>query len=421
MKTGIFVAGTLAGLAVAQPHQHRRHHHEARQVVDVVTDEVVVTATAPDVVVYVNEEGAPLYTSTMGQASATEAPAEASTWPTWGQSSWAAPSTYAASSSVAASSYVAPSPSTSETPAPAPTSSTSVYVAPPAPSTTEAPSSYAPASSSSAPAPSSSSSSGSSGSSGYGLSYSPYNSDSSCKTQDQVNTDFDMISGYGMIRIYGTDCNQVSTVLSAASAKGMKLFAGVFDITQVSSEIQTIIDAANGNWDSFDTISIGNEGVNDGTYTVSAVVAAIGTARSMLSSAGYTGKVVTVDTFVAIMANPALCQASDYAAANCHAFFDNTVTADQAGAYVLSQAEGVSQACGGMDTVITESGWPSQGEANGVAVPSESNQQAAISSLKSSFSSNIILFTAFNDMWKTNTAETFDAEQYWGIMGNAPS
>ncbi|KAK4946877.1 Cell surface mannoprotein mp65, partial [Elasticomyces elasticus] len=126
--------------------------------------------------------------------------------------------------------------------------------------------------------------------------------------------------------------------------------------------------------------------------------------------------IVTVDTFVAIIANPELCRASDYAAANCHAFFDGGVTAQGAGAFVLSQAQAVSKACGGKNTVITESGWPSQGNANGAAVPSLSNQKDAINSLKSHFSSNMVLFTAFNDMWKKNNAGTFGAEQYWGII-----
>ena len=201
----------------------------------------------------------------------------------------------------------------------------------------------------------------------------------------------------------------------------MKLFAGVYDISDVTSEVQTIISAAQNNWDAIDTISIGNEAVNSGTATVDEVVSAVKTARSLLSAAGYSGKVVTVDTFNQIIANPQLCQVSDFAAANCHAFFDSGITADQAGSYVKNQAQQVQSACGGMDTVITESGWPSNGDNNGAAVPSEANQQAAISSLRSAFSDNLVLFSAFNDYWKQNFAGSFNAEQYWGIYGNAPA
>ena len=67
-----------------------------------------------------------------------------------------------------------------------------------------------------------------------GMAYSPYNADGSCKTQDQVNKDFEPLNDYSMIRIYGTDCDQVTTVGNAAKAKGMKLFTGIFDIDQVN-------------------------------------------------------------------------------------------------------------------------------------------------------------------------------------------
>ena len=223
-----------------------------------------------------------------------------------------------------------------------------------------------------------------------------------------------------MIRIYGTDCDQTATVLTAVKAKGMKLFAGVYDVNNLNAEVQQIVNAANGDWSNFHTVSIGNEGVNNGAYSVDQVVSAIGTARSTLQAAGYTGNVVTVDTFVAMIANPELCQASDYAAAICHPFFDGGVSAEDAGQFVLGQAQRVSEACGGKDTMITETGWPSDGETNGKAVPSQDNQVAAVNSIRTAFSNNVVLFSAFNDKWKQNNPSTFGAEQYWGIYGDAP-
>lgn len=58
---------------------------------------------------------------------------------------------------------------------------------------------------------------------------------------------------------------------------------------------------------------------------------------------------------------------------------------------------------------------------NGVAIPSPENQQAAIASIKESFPNNAILYSSFNNMWKKDSASTFGAERYWGILGNAPS
>lgn len=416
MKAGLLSIAALSAVAIAQPHNHRRHQHVKKQDVDYVveTETSYATATAPGAVVYVDGNGNPISTSIQGQAAATSA-------------AQAPPAAYSAPAPVSSSQAPPPPPAytapASSTQAPAPPAYTA-----PASSSAAAPAPYSPpasSSSSSAPAQTSSSSSGSgssdSGSSGYGITYSPYNSDNSCKTQDQVNKDFESINGYGWVRIYGTDCNQASTVISAASAKGMKTFAGIYDINQVEDSVNLIKEAVNGDWSKIHTIAVGNEGVNAGTYTVPQVKAAVDNARSCLSAVGYTGKIVTVDTFVAIIANPDLCEVGDYVAANCHAFFDGGVTADKAGDFVVQQAQRVSAACNGKDTMITESGWPSSGSSNKLAVPSTENQKAAVDSLKSSFSSNLILFTAFNDYWKQNNAGTFGAEQYWGIYGNCPS
>ena len=417
MKAGLLSFAGLSALAVAQPHrQDHRHLHKKDVVYDVVTETEMATATAPNAVVYVDHHGAPMWTSWGGRPDSypTEAPAAPE------EPTDYAPAPEPTSES---SSYVAPAPTTTEAPAP---SSYAEETQAPAPSSyseetqAPAPSSSAEETSSSAPAPTSAPDSGS-GHAGISITYSPYNADGTCKDQDQVNMDFEQINGYGMVRTYGTDCNQTATVLNAASAKGMKLFAGIFDINDVSGGVSDIIDATNGDWSSIHTVSVGNEGVNNGQYSVDQVVSALNSARGQLSSAGYNGNVVTVDTFVAMIANPQLCEASDYAAANCHAFFDGGVTAEEAGDFVVSQAQRVSEACGGKNTMITESGWPSQGESNDKAVPSEENQRAAISSLKGAFSDNLILFNAFNDQWKSDNSGTFGAEKFWGMYGNAPS
>ena len=393
MKAGLLSVAGLSALAVAQPHGQAHRHLHKKDVV--VTETQMATATAPRAVVYVDANGNQLYTSWGGDSN---------TQPTQAPEPYSAPEEEE---------------ETTSSPAPQPT-----------PETTEAPApSYAEPTTSAAPAPTSTSSGSDSSegsdssidASGYSIVYSPYNADGTCKDQSQVDMDFEQISGYSMVRTYGTDCNQTATVLTAARAHDMKLFAGIFDISNIDGEVSNIIDATNGDFSNIHTISVGNELVNNGQYSASDVVSAMNNARGQLSGAGYNGNIVTVDTFVAMIANPELCEASDYAAANCHAFFDGGVSAEGAGDFVLSQAQQVSKACGGKNTWITESGWPTQGESNGAAVPGTANQRAAIDSLKSAFSGNLILFTAYNDMWKSNNAGTYGAEQFWGMYGNAPS
>lgn len=253
-----------------------------------------------------------------------------------------------------------------------------------------------------------------------GVSYSPYNADNSCKSASQVASDFNLIQGFSVIRLYGTDCNQVANVLAASKNKGISLFLGIFDLTNIASECKTITDAVKGDWSHIHTVSVGNELVNNGAASVGQVTAAIGQVRSTLQAAGYHGPVVTVDTMVAMKANPELCHASDYCAINCHAFFDGNVAADGAGAFVLDWTHQVSQAAGGKPVVVTETGWPTQGDPNNKAVPSKPNHDVAIASIKESLKQNVILYSAFNDLWKKDSGATHNAEKFWGILGNAP-
>lgn len=251
-----------------------------------------------------------------------------------------------------------------------------------------------------------------------GVSYSPYNGDNSCKSTQQVATDISKISGYQVIRLYGTDCDQVANVLAATQGSNMKLFLGIFDIAQVQREVETIANAVHGDWSRVNAISVGNEMVNKGTNP-GTVIGAIGQARGVLKTHGYSGPVTSVDTMVAMVNHPEICKASDFCAINCHAFFDGNVPAEKSGEFVKGWIDKVGQATG-KTVVVTETGWPSQGSPNGKAIPSPQNHQAAISSIGGALPTNVIYFSAYNDLWKKDGPSTFGAERFWGMLGNAP-
>ena len=255
----------------------------------------------------------------------------------------------------------------------------------------------------------------------HGISYSPYNADGTCKSASQVAKDIEMVAGFSVIRLYGTDCDQIASVLKAITGRGISLFLGIFDLTKLSDECKDIVDAAKDNWSIIKTVSVGNELVNNGKASVGEVTAAIQLVRSTLKASGYNGPVVTVDTMIAMKANPELCHASDFCAINCHAFFDGNVYAESAGHFVRDWAQKVSEATGGMSVVIAETGWPTQGNNNNKAVPSQENHDIAITSIRRLIPENLILYSAFNDLWKEDSENTHDAEKFWGILGNAPS
>ncbi|KAK0649515.1 glycoside hydrolase superfamily [Cercophora newfieldiana] len=262
-----------------------------------------------------------------------------------------------------------------------------------------------------------------------GVTYSPYNADGTCRSAAQINSDFQRLATqqnppYTTVRIYGVDCDQVARVLPAADAIGVKLFLGIFNLDDLSTQINTLVAAVNASsrgWAAVDTVSVGNELVNNGQATPQQVIAAMNAARTSLRSAGFAGPVVTVDTFLAVERNPALCDASDYCAINVHPFFDADTPADQAGAFVLRKVNDVRGVLRdkSQKVVVTESGWPWQGNANGKAVPGRENQRVAVRSIVDVYAAGnpggLFLFTAFDDPWKKPEAWTFYAEQFWGM------
>ena len=209
---------------------------------------------------------------------------------------------------------------------------------------------------------------------------------------------------------------------TAAKQHDMQVFAGIFDLSDFPNSLQPIIDVGHSDgWEIFHTIAIGNELVNKNQNTIGEVSSAINTARGKLRAAGYQGPVVTVDVYSVFLEHPDLCDASDYCATNCHVFFDATQTAENAGGYARDVARKISEKSGGKRTVVAESGWPHAGGANGEAVPSERNQRVAVESLRREFADageelGLVLFTAFDDLWKVDAQGTFGAEKFWGIQ-----
>lgn len=296
------------------------------------------------------------------------------------------------------------------------------------PPTSPSSSSAAPAKSSAAPASNVPAKQDGSGRLPMGITYDPFagsQSSTRCKTADEVASDFAKMKDYKVVRIYGMGCNVIALSVKNAIKNGQQLMAGAYmstrgngeDLSAVIKTLKNAIDTyAGGKWDVVQLFAVENERVNDHDMTASAVIDAINSARGQLRSLGYQGPVGAVDTVPAILDNTAICKASDVVMVNCHAFFDSNSKAQDAGSFVKGQVERVKSACGTDRVVVTESGWPHQGDANGAAVPSQDNQRMAIDSIRSNFNNDMFLFSAFDSNWKSDSSSSFNAERFWGIM-----
>jgi exo-beta-1,3-glucanase (GH17 family) len=254
-----------------------------------------------------------------------------------------------------------------------------------------------------------------------GISYAPYAHDNECKTAEQIAADVTTFTGVcSFVRIYGVDCEQIEHIYEPAKRAGLRLFLGIYDIGNVEGSVHTITASPVGrDWAVVHTISVGNERVNSAQSSTDQVVAAVDAARS---TAGYGGSVVAVDTFVATRANPDLCNRSDYCAINAHAFFTGTIEARHAGDWLAEQVASVRTALAdkAQRIVVAETGWPHAGAPNAASVPGLKEQADALANIRARSKDNlgdIILFSAFNDLWKPATEGTFFAEPWWGIGG----
>lgn len=258
------------------------------------------------------------------------------------------------------------------------------------------------------------------------ITYSPYNDDKSCKDSDAVYSDLSKIAALGIkaVRIYGTDCNSISTVEPACVKLNLKIDQGFWIGPQgadsIDDGVQELISwvqqSNNNDWSLFTTFTIGNEAVYAGYVDGSTLLSKIKSVKSTLQSAGWSGTVTTAEPPGSYYSYPELCTDTDgidYVGLNAHPYFDATSSADSAGSFVLSQIEAVKGVCNNRDVSITETGYPSAGNTNGNQVPSEANQATAIGLIMEAVP-DAVMFTVYDDKWKD--AGSYNVEQHFGIL-----
>ncbi|CAN9389691.1 unnamed protein product [Alternaria alternata] len=256
-----------------------------------------------------------------------------------------------------------------------------------------------------------------------GITWDAYTGSANCKSADQLASEFSKMKDYKVIRIYGMDCNQIPLAIQNAIKNGQKLMGGAFldtsgggeDLDQVIQTYKSAIDQyAGGNWDVLQLFAVENERVNEHRMTSSQVVDAIATKLRLQTDFWAESRNSPGPDRQSLL----YCGAADVVMVNIHAFFDRNTKAQDAGTFVKSQVERVKSACDNKRVVVTESGWPREGNANGAAIPSPDNQRIALESIRSNFNSDMFLFSAFDSGWKADSASTFNSQRYWVCDGD---
>ncbi|EME38362.1 glycoside hydrolase family 17 protein [Dothistroma septosporum NZE10] len=241
------------------------------------------------------------------------------------------------------------------------------------------------------------------------MTYTPYTSSGACKDATAVHADIASIKamGFSTVRLYATDCSGIQNVGSACASIGMKMIMGIYidasGLLPAYAQLSELTSWGKTNgWDKVEMVVAGNEAVFNGYVSASELAGFVGDVKSAFKLAGYTGPVTTTEPLNIIQEYAStFCAAVDVIAANLHPFFNGGVVAADAGAFVKSQLESLSQACNGeKEAYCLETGWPSGGTANGVAVPGASQQKQAVDSIVNAIGSKSAIFSFENDGWK---------------------
>jgi len=135
---------------------------------------------------------------------------------------------------------------------------------------------------------------------------------------------------------------------------------------------------------------------------------------SQLRAAGYTGIVSTAETVGTFQTYPELCSAvSEVIHCNIHPYYGPVSSAD-AGSFVVQQQQLAESICN-LYVVVSETGWPSAGGSNGVAVASYEDQVTAFEGIFAATGGQVTFFSPYNDLWKAP-----GAEQNFGIATPNP-
>ena len=122
-----------------------------------------------------------------------------------------------------------------------------------------------------------------------------------------------------------------------------------------------------------------------------------------------------VDVYYEVIRHPRLVQISDVLMINCYPYWEGA-DIKYSSLYIQEMYQKVSEIAGGKKIIITETGWPSQGENTKGAIPdSVSAMKYFINAQLWAASSNIEMFyfSSFDESWKIHSEGW--AGTSWGL------
>ncbi|KAI1500101.1 glycoside hydrolase superfamily [Biscogniauxia marginata] len=257
------------------------------------------------------------------------------------------------------------------------------------------------------------------------LTYTPYLPDvgGGCKTAQEVDSDIAAIAAAGIthVRLYSTDCDTLPNVSAAAEKYGVRLYVGIFikgdGCSASTSSIKEQVDAIKewAKYDLVDIIFVGNEAGFQGYCSGAQLASLITAVRGEIPYSGPFSTADTVNTWENTEFSGPVCGVIDTVGCNSHPYFNEATAPSEAGEFVSSQLDICNSICSGKDAFVTETGWPSAGEAHGLAVPGVAEQKIAIDSMLALLPEKVTLLSLTNDLWKGPGEDAWGCANVLGI------
>lgn len=249
----------------------------------------------------------------------------------------------------------------------------------------------------------------------HGICFSPYKEGQDVRDQlsgTQIDNRMAIIAPYvKWIRSFSTTKGNELIPLSARS-KGIKTMVGAWisnDIDQNELEIQNLIQQAKKGM--VDIAVIGNEVLLRQELTLEEILDYIKRVKSEIPDiqVGY------VDAYYQFVENPRLVEACDVILANCYPFWEGC-NIENATSYLNEMHSMVVKVAGVKPVIISETGWPNQGDDNQNAIPSKVNAMkyfVNVTNWAKDKEVETFYFSSFDESWKVRQEGEVGAR--WGL------
>lgn len=231
-------------------------------------------------------------------------------------------------------------------------------------------------------------------------------------SENQIHKRLDILKKYsGWVRTFS--CTEGNDLIPGIAKKaGMKTLVGAWlgsDEEKNEMEIKRLISLANEGL--VDIAAVGNEVLYREDLSEEKLLEYINRVKEQLPGipVGY------VDAYYEFVQRPALRDISDVILCNCYPYWEGTDFKDSF-QHMRQMYQQVADASPGKKVIISETGWPSQGESLGLAYPSRENaMKYFINTQLWAYDNNIevFYFSSFDEDWKKSSEGEVGA--FWGI------